>query len=120
MPAITLRSLRSDLALKLDQLEMRAAVLERDARAAMPVDLPPQPEPFGARAASMVADSVGTIARLARGACAWTLRTIESPRLAFALRVVRARFNEAALSAAIAGVLLLSLLIALVIAAPPE
>jgi hypothetical protein len=40
--------------------------------------------------------------------------------LAFALRVVRARFNEAALSAAIAGVLLLSLLIALVIAAPPE
>jgi hypothetical protein len=40
--------------------------------------------------------------------------------LAFALRVVRARLNEAALSAAIAGVLLLSLLIALLIAAPLE
>jgi hypothetical protein len=84
------------LVLKLDQLEMRAAVLERDARAAM-------------RAASTVVASVGTITRLARGMFAWTLRTI-----------VRARLNEAALSAAIAGLLLLSLLIALLIAAPPE
>ena len=86
----------------------------------MPVDLPPQPEPFGARAASMVVASVGTVARLARGSCAWTLCTIGSARLALALRVVRARLNEAAMSAAIAGVLLLRLLIALVIAAPPE
>ena len=77
MPAITLRSLRSDLAYKLDQLEVRAAVLERDVRNSMPVDLPPRTEPFGRRVASTVSVIVGAAVRLVRASFAWIVRAIQ-------------------------------------------
>jgi hypothetical protein len=120
VPAITLRSLRSDLAYKLDQLEVRAAVLERDVRNSMPVDLPPRTEPFGRRVASTVSVIVGAAVRLVRASFAWIVRAIRSPSLAFALRVVRGCLNDALMCAAFASVAVLVWVLALLIMAPPE
>lgn len=120
MPAITLRSLRSDLAYKLDQLEVRAAALERDARDSMPVDLPPEPEPFGRRAATTVSVIVGAAVRLARSSFAWMVRAVRSPGLAFAVRVIRGCFNDALMCVAFASVALLAWVLALLIVAPPD
>ncbi len=120
MPAITLRSLRSDLAYKLDQLEVRASVLERDARNAVPIDLPPPAEPFGVRAASFaLAIAQGAVGAV-RGAHASLGRAVRSPRLAFALRVVRGSINDAFVCISVASVMLLAWVLALLIVAPPD
>jgi hypothetical protein len=120
VPAVTLRSVRSDLALKLEQLEVRAAVLERDARKALPFELPPRQVPFGRRVLSVVTAAIGSGTRLTGGAATWLGSVIHGPRLAFALRVVRGSLTDAVLCVAITGVVLLAAALALMIIAPPD
>lgn len=120
MPAITPRSVRSDLAYKLEQLEVRAAVLERDAREALRFEFPPRPVPLGERAVAAATAFIGSGIRLFRATVAWLISVARSPRLAFALRVVRGRLADAVLCVAVTGVMLLAAALALLIVAPPD
>jgi hypothetical protein len=120
VPAITLRSVRSDLAYKLEEVEVRAAVLERDAREALPFELPPQPVPLSRQVLSAATATIGSANRGTRSAAAWLGSVIRSPRLAFALRVVRGCLNDAVLCVAVTGVVLLAAALAFLIVAPPD
>jgi hypothetical protein len=120
VPAITLRSVRSDLAYKLEQLEVRAAVLERDAREALPFELPPQPLPLSQQVLSAATAAISSAKRGTRSAATWLGGAIRSPRLAFALRVMRGCLNDAVLCVATTGVVLLAAVLALMIVAPPD
>jgi hypothetical protein len=120
VPAITLRSVRSDLAYKLEQLEVRAAMLERDAREAVPFELPPQPVPLSQQILSAATVAIGSANRATLTAAVWLGSAIRSPRLAFALRVVRGCLNDAVLCVAITGVVLLAVALAFLIVAPPD
>jgi hypothetical protein len=120
VPAVTLISIRSDLALKLEQLEVRAAVLERDAREALPFELSQRPVPLSQWVLSAVTAALGSGTRLARGATTWLGSVIHSPRLTFALRVVRGRLYDAVLCVVATGVVLLAVAVALLVVAPPD
>ncbi len=120
MPVITLRSVRSDLAWKLDQLEVRAAVLERDVRNLAPADLPPRAPPLASRAL-WAARAVGQpVDRVIRGLLTAVVRTVRSPRLAFALRLARGYLSDTAICLFLACAGLLISTLALLLVAPPD
>ena len=120
VPAITLRSVRSDLAYKLEQLEVRAAVLERDTREALPFDLPPERIPLSERAISAATVVVGWGARLFRAVAVWSIGALRSPKLGFAFRVVRGCIYDAVLCVGVTGVVLLAAALAFLVMAPPD
>jgi hypothetical protein len=120
VPAITLRSVRSDLAYKLEQLEVRAAVLERDTREALPFDLPPRRVPLSERALSAATVVVGWGTRIFRAVAGWSVGALRSPKLWFALRVVRGCVYDAVLCVGVTGVVLLAAALAFLVMAPPD
>jgi len=108
------------LAYKLEQLEVRAAVLERDTREALPFDLPPRRVPPSERAISAATVVIGCGTRLSRAAAAWSGGVLRSPKLGFALRVVRGCVYDAVLCVGVTGVVLLAAALALLVMAPPD
>jgi hypothetical protein len=108
------------LAYKLEQLEVRAAVLERDTREALPFDLPPRRVPLSERAISAATVVIGCGNRLSGAASAWSVGVLRSPKLWFALRVVRGCVYDAVLCVGVTGVVLLAAALALLVMAPPD
>jgi hypothetical protein len=121
MPTVTLRRLRKDLASKLDQLEARAAVLERHARNSNPAALRP-PARLSGLQITLAAGLriIRRFDRLIRGSLSWVARTACSPRLASAGRVVRGGLNGAVLCLALACGMLLVWALAVALVAPPD
>jgi hypothetical protein len=121
MPTVTLRRLRKDLASKLDQLEARAAVLERHARNSNPAALRPPARPSGLQTTLAVGlRIIRRFDRLLRSPLSWVTRTACSPRLAFAVRIVRGGLNGAVLCLALASGMLLVWALAVALVAPPD
>jgi hypothetical protein len=108
------------LAYKLEQLEVRAAVFERDTREALLFDLPPRRVPLSERAISAATVVIGCGNRLSRAAAAGSVGALRSPKLWFALRVVRGCVYDAVLCVGVTGVVLLAAALTLLVMAPPD
>ena len=114
MPTITLRRLRTDLASKLDQLEARAIVLERNARRSTGVDLAPASPPLLYSALSAWLRIVQHTKRSLRKLD----QTARSP-VADALPVTNRSLNGAVVYFSLACGLLLASALAMPLVAPP-
>lgn len=127
MAAVTLRSLSADLAAKLDQLEMRASVLERDARngrstTSLALSAPQRRAGLvNSKAAKSVGPRVfGPAYRGVRSSLVWLDSTARSPRLRSALRSIRKWLLEVAFVLSLTCATLLGIVVAILLLAPPE
>jgi hypothetical protein len=127
MPAVTLRTLRPDVAAELNRLETGAAMLERDARNshATLVELgfvfTDVPSPFHAweTARFRALRGIARTWRTLHAAGTWLERTARSPRTATALRLARRCAMEGVAYVLIAGGLLIPFTLAILVLAPP-
>jgi hypothetical protein len=126
MPAVTLRNLRPDVAAKLDQLEVGAAVLERDARNSVAAEIlldyrQARERLIRRRRALSACLSPFLLAyRLLRRSFAALARAARSPHLATALRILRGWLGQGAIYLSLASAVLIVLAGAIVLLAPPD
>ena len=119
MATITLRRLRRELASKIEQLEARAAELERDARCSRGAELVPK-RPFSSRAALAFAlKSVHETNRSVRRLVTRFNHVARNPDIAAAIRVTRASLNDVVMCLSLACAVLLVSALALALVAPP-
>jgi hypothetical protein len=119
MTTITLRRLRRELASKVEQLEARAAELERDARCSTGAELTPE-RPSSSRAALGLALRI--VRKINRAVGALLIRfnqVARNPELATAIRVTWAGLNDVAMCLSLACAVLLVSALALALVAPP-
>ncbi len=127
MPAVTLRSLRPDVAAQLNRLEMGAAVLERDARNShaalveLGFDFPVARSPFLGlvKARSRALRILGATWGAARATVGWVDRAARSPRTATALRITYRTAREGVACVLLAFALLIPMALAIIVLAPP-
>lgn len=128
MSTLDLRSLRPELASKLSELEVGAAVLERDARngRAILIELGLAPPPrrnrfFGWRATlSRSLTNFRAASRAAIRCLAWIGRIVGGPRLATALRVLRGWLSDGVKCVSLACAMLVALTFVVLLVAPPD
>ncbi len=127
MATVKLRSLPVDVAAKLEQLETRAAVLERDARNGRSITTlalntqQTRARHFGSRQAISVWPLVfGPAYRAVRSSFVWLDSTARSPRLHAALRSIGEWLLECVVVLSATCATLLAIVIAILLLAPPE
>jgi hypothetical protein len=126
MPAVTLKNLRPDVAAKLDQLEVGAAVLERDARNSVAAEILLEYRQARARlirrrrALSACLSPFLLTYRLLRSSFVLSARVMRSPHLATALRVLHGWLRQGAIFLSLACAALIVLAGAIMLLAPPD
>ncbi len=125
MSTVTLRRLRPELAAQLSQLELGAALVERDARngramlAEIGIVLPVKRR----RLSAVRARSRATLQAAIRTwvlVLAWHVRILKSPRLAAGVRNTRRWIIDCLTGLSLASVMLASLVLAILVMAPPD
>jgi hypothetical protein len=114
--------------LLLNQLELGAAVLERDARNGRAIlielglDLPPVHRRFVSWHAARIKSrtTLEATSRAAIRSLAWMVRVARNPRLATALRIIRNWITDCVKWLSVACVTLLSLVLVILLVAPPD
>lgn len=118
---VTLRYIRPDFAAKLAELETSTAALEQDVRNSVPTALRRQ---TGSRIVRRLVLSAWVFLlpthRVVRGALASVDRTVHSPRLATALRIIHGWLSEGIWYLSWAFGMLLALALVIVLVAPPD
>jgi len=128
MSTVTLRRLRPELAAQLGELELAAAVLERDTRngrailVELGIDLPLKRRRLFSLTAvrATLRATLQAAPRAVIRFFAWTMRAVRSPRLTSALRIVRQTITDLLASISLACLTLLSLTLAILLVAPPD
>jgi hypothetical protein len=123
-----LSSLNADLAAKLDRLETGTAVLEQDARNRRTVLVElglaspaARARIFGwAAAQSKWLTIFGVTRDAAIGSLAWLERTLRSPHVATAFRVMRSWLRDGAVYLSLACAALIPFVLGVLLLAPPE
>jgi hypothetical protein len=126
MSTVTLRRLRPELAAQLGELELGAALVERDARngramlAEIGIVLPAKRRRLTTavrgRSEAMLQAAIRTLLRIA----AWHARILRSPSLAAGLRNIRRWIIDCLVGLALASVTAASLVLAILVMAPPD
>ncbi len=119
MTTITLRRLRTELASKMEQLEARAAELERNARCSRGAELIPK-RPSSSRAVLGLALTIVRKTNRTLGALLVRFNHVfRNPEISTAIRVARTGLNDVAMCLSLACALLLASALALAFVAPP-
>ena len=127
MAAVKLRSLPAHLAAKLDQLETRTAVLERDARngrsiTTLALNAPQARDRLRVSRAAVSAwpQVIGTAYRAVGNSLTWLDGVVHSPRLHSALRTVRECLLEGLFVLSLTCAALIAIVFAIRLLTPPE